>query len=282
MLKAHDYARQRKGPALVHAHVIRPYSHSLSRRRGPLPARRPSGRPIASATRSADSPRISSRRACATPGRARCDRAAGGRRGAGRVGRRRSPRRSPAPIPSTTTSTLPTSIPTSEQFDTEDDPRFTGDPTTMVDLLNACLKDEMARDPRIVVFGEDVADAAVRRPAPGQGEGRRLQGHLGPPTHVRHRPVYNSPLAEANIVGRAHRHGRARAQARGRDPVLRLHLAGLHADPERAGRHPLALRQQLWKCPMVIRVTYGGYLQGARSTTASAARSSSRTSPACV
>src|SRR5207237_4404057 len=47
--------------------------------------------------------------------------------------------------------------PTSEQFETEDDPQFGGDPTTMVDLLNTCLKDEMAREPRILVFGEDVA-----------------------------------------------------------------------------------------------------------------------------
>jgi 2-oxoisovalerate dehydrogenase E1 component len=50
--------------------------------------------------------------------------------------------------------------PTAEQFDTEDDPRFSGNETTMVDLINATLKDEMRRDPRIVVFGEDVADVS--------------------------------------------------------------------------------------------------------------------------
>src|SRR5690606_36942466 len=50
--------------------------------------------------------------------------------------------------------------PTAEQFDTEDDPQTSGEPTTMVDLLNACLRDEMARDPRIVMFGEDVADCS--------------------------------------------------------------------------------------------------------------------------
>src|SRR5262249_5460599 len=48
--------------------------------------------------------------------------------------------------------------PTSERFDTEDDPQFSGNETTMVDLLNACMKDEMRRDPRILMFGEDVAD----------------------------------------------------------------------------------------------------------------------------
>ena len=50
--------------------------------------------------------------------------------------------------------------PTSERFDTEDDPQFEGGPTTMVDLLNACMRDEMARDERILVFGEDVADVS--------------------------------------------------------------------------------------------------------------------------
>src|SRR5207302_9762455 len=50
--------------------------------------------------------------------------------------------------------------PTGEQFDTEDDPQFSGNETTMVELLNACMRDEMRRDQRILVFGEDVADVS--------------------------------------------------------------------------------------------------------------------------
>src|SRR4029078_1717654 len=50
--------------------------------------------------------------------------------------------------------------PPSGQCDTEDDPQFSGEPTTMVDLLNACMKDEMRRDQKILVFGQDVADVS--------------------------------------------------------------------------------------------------------------------------
>jgi 2-oxoisovalerate dehydrogenase E1 component len=74
----------------------------------------------------------------------------------------------------------------------------------MVDLLNACLRDEMERDPRIVIFGEDVADASREEvPRQGEGQGRGLQGHPRPADPFGGDRVFNSPLAEANIVGRA-------------------------------------------------------------------------------
>src|ERR687887_1047448 len=149
LFRAADYVRQRKGPALVHAHVIRPYSHSLSddevlykppkereeeAKRDPVSLfpRRLLDEGVATA---AEIEAI--KRQVDEEVQVAADMALA----------------SPQPKPETALLYVysPDVDPTSEQFDTEDDPQFAGDPTTMVDLLNGCLKDEMTRDPRILV-----------------------------------------------------------------------------------------------------------------------------------
>src|SRR5262249_3091659 len=66
------------------------------------------------------------------------------------------------PDPATVTRYVysPDVDPTSDRFASQPKPDATGSSETLLQLVNYCLRDEMARDPRIILFGEDVADAS--------------------------------------------------------------------------------------------------------------------------
>jgi 2-oxoisovalerate dehydrogenase E1 component len=259
--RAADYARQRKGPALVHAHVIRPYSHSQS---DDEVLYRPPEERDADAARD---PLTTFPAWLVAQGHATEAQLEKIREEADAVVLAATDAALAAeqPGPETVERFVysPDVDPTSEQFDTEDDPQFSGNETTMVDLLNACMRDEMRRDEKILIFGEDVADVSREKYlGKVKGKGGVFKVTWGLQKEFGAARVYNSPLAEATIVGRA-----VGLALRGFKPVVEVQFFDYIWPAFMQIRDELATMR--WRSngdfstPVVVRTTYGGYIRGA-------------------
>jgi 2-oxoisovalerate dehydrogenase E1 component len=262
LVEAVAYCRAGHGPALVHGHVVRPYSHSLS---DDERAYRTASEIEEDAKRD---PISRMQMWLLREGILDEDGINKLERIADEEVQRAADRAVQAVLPGV--ETIPLHVysedlkPSDARFATE--PQATADPAerTMAELINTCLRDEMRRDQRIVIFGEDVADATREeglKEGRFKGKGGVFKLTAGLQTEFGSDRVWNSPLAEANIVGRA-----IGMAVRGLKPVVEIQFFDYIWPAMHQMRNELALVR--WRsnagfsCPLVMRVPIGGYLTG--------------------
>ena len=260
MTKAVEHCRSGKGPAFVHGHVIRPYSHSLSDDEKLY-------RPDAERQKDAQRDPITRMQMFLI------------REGILDEKQINALEKSVEDeIQQATDKALAAAIPTPDTIlnhvyspfldpkskDFESPPLTEGGDKTMADLINTCLKDELRRDPRIVVFGEDVADCSREEYLKNKevkGKGGVFKLTAGLQMEFGQERVFNSPLAEANIVGRA-----TGMATRGMKPVAEIQFFDYIWPAMQQLRNELSnIRWRSngnFSSPAVIRVAIGGYLTG--------------------
>jgi 2-oxoisovalerate dehydrogenase E1 component len=262
MQRAVAYCRARKGPSLVHGHVIRPYSHSLSdderlyRVAEELEAdalRDPISRMqvylLQNGILTEEELHTLERDVTAEVQQA-ADNAL------------------LAPLP--TIENIEKHVysealrPMSSVFATQPAENPDLSERTMADLINSTLRDEMRRDSRIVIFGEDVADASRDQHLKSgklKGKGGVFKLTSGLQAEFGSERVFNSPLAEANIVGRA-----IGMAVRGMKPVVEIQFFDYIWPAMHQMRNEMSVMRWrsngTYSCPLVMRVPIGGYLTG--------------------
>ena len=258
MKRAAEHCRSGKGPALVHAHVIRPYSHSLSddeRLYRPESERQKDAQrdPITRMQMLLIRENILNEEQINKLEKSVDDEIAAA-----------TERALAAAPPATDSIYKHVYSPYLDPREMVSEPAPKGGPKTMADLINACLKDEMQRDERIVIFGEDVADCSREeylQQKQIKGKGGVFKLTAGLQCDFGGDRVFNSPLAEANIVGRA-----VGMATRGLKPVVEIQFFDYIWPAMQQLRNELPLIR--WRSnggfssPTVIRVAIGGYLTG--------------------
>jgi 2-oxoisovalerate dehydrogenase E1 component len=262
MVKAVEHCRSGKGPAFVHGHVIRPYSHSLSDDEKLY-------RPDSERQKDALKDPITRMQMFLIREGILDEKGIDAlEKSVDEEIQRATDKVLQAAIPSTEKSEILRHVysddldPTSSEFATE--AKSEGADKTMADLINACLRDEMKRDSRIVMFGEDVADCSrdeYLKQKQVKGKGGVFKLTAGLQAEFGSDRVFNSPLAEANIVGRAI--GQA---TRGLKPVVEVQFFDYIWPAMQQLRNELSnIRWRsngYFSCPAVVRVAIGGYLTG--------------------